>query len=370
MGSSHSRELLPSQLGAHRRGLAVGLLTVAFAFAGTGAAHAVTDPAGDAADKIDLTEFKAATSGRGVGLSIRFAGRAPGANDRVKVCFETGAGAVCLAKADQTVTYKKRHLDAHVTRGKRSLRIWLRSAHLGLEPGKTLNVRPRVSLLASGCQTGCRDTTAALDLTYTPPTSCDSRSRRYTNGPRGRKLVALTFDDGPHPATRLVLNYLRAYRVPATFYMIGNQVGAHHDFIRRMINEGHEVADHSYRHEAYPSSSSIARTAKLIGAASGFRPCTFRPPYGAVNTALVNRAGALGMATVVWDVDPSDYATNDSAAIARRASVGTSGSIVLLHDGGGGNYATAQAVPKIIRNYRSRGFKFVTVDELLGFQPR
>jgi peptidoglycan/xylan/chitin deacetylase (PgdA/CDA1 family) len=76
------------------------------------------------------------------------------------------------------------------------------------------------------------------------------------------------------------------------------------------------------------------------------------------------------MSTIKWDIDTRDWASHNTSSIIRIGSSGINGSIVLMHDGGGGNYATARAVSQIIKNYKARGFTFVTVDELLHFQPR
>jgi peptidoglycan/xylan/chitin deacetylase (PgdA/CDA1 family) len=112
----------------------------------------------------------------------------------------------------------------------------------------------------------------------------------------------------------------------------------------------------------------LAPTSAAIDRAAGYQPCVFRPPYGAQDGAVVAGAAALGLTTVVWDVDPSDYARPGTDAIVRRVLAGVrSGSIVLMHDGGGPRAETLAALPRIIDALRARGYRFVTVPQLLGY---
>ncbi|MDQ3870059.1 MAG: polysaccharide deacetylase family protein, partial [Chloroflexota bacterium] len=131
-------------------------------------------------------------------------------------------------------------------------------------------------------------------------------SARYS-GPRTRREIALTFDDGPSPYTSTVLDILRRYGARATFYLVGSQVSGRASLVRRMLREGHYPGNHSRRHELKPGFSSIAYTSAAIRAASGFTPCTFRPPYGVFDARVVSNARALGMSTIVWDVDTRDW---------------------------------------------------------------
>ena len=101
----------------------------------------------------------------------------------------------------------------------------------------------------------------------------------------------------------------------------------------------------------------------------GFQPCLFRPPFGSFNAGTVANARRAGMSTIIWDVDPRDWSTPGTAAIYSRVVSGThTGSIVLMHDGGGPRGETVAALPRIIRTFKSRGYRMVTVSQLLG-QP-
>jgi peptidoglycan-N-acetylglucosamine deacetylase len=207
-----------------------------------------------------------------------------------------------------------------------------------------------------------------LGIDPTRPTGCTSHEPRFvTRGPRARKRIAIGFDDGPGTYTPAVLRVLRRFGSHATFFEIGQETGGRGAIMRRILNSGNEIGNHSLHHEAYPSSGSLAETNRLIAAATGFRPCLFRPPGGAVNGALLGRASAQRMTTVDWDVDPRDWAAPGVGAIASSVIAhARRGSIVVMHDGGGPRGQTVAALPAILSHFRHRGYRFVTVTELLG----
>jgi len=188
-----------------------------------------------------------------------------------------------------------------------------------------------------------------------------------TNGPRGSKRVALTFDDGPSDYTPDVLKILRERHVKATFFELGQQVASYPSYSRRVLAEGHEIGNHSYDHPQFPSASNIRRSTRIIERVTGFRPCLFRPPYGAINGALERTVRGEHMKSVNWDVDTTDWKLPGSASI--RSTILNRvrpGSIVLMHDGGGPRSETVDALAGAIYGLRARGYRFVTVSELLG----
>jgi len=188
-----------------------------------------------------------------------------------------------------------------------------------------------------------------------------------TNGPRGRKVVALTFDDGPSIYTPGFLRVLRRKHVNGTFFELGSQIPGNEGLMRRILEQGSEIGNHTMSHAAYPGYSDLARTSARIERATHFRPCLFRPPYGAVNSSVVSAAGRAGMRTINWDVDPTDWATPGTGAIySRIVSAARPGSIILMHDGGGYRGQTLAALPGIIDTLRGRGYRFKTVSGLLG----
>jgi peptidoglycan/xylan/chitin deacetylase (PgdA/CDA1 family) len=363
-------QVLPPAADNNRMKKILFLLTLLLVFPTL--ASAQSDPVGDAASVVDMTYFASKGSGRGITLIYRFRFNTPADRPTMRICADTNQGRVCIAHGRKHVFHKRKRIPAQITSTSQSLRVWIRAAHIGLSDEERLTARANIHYESNACSPtlSCREYADSEPIRYRLPATCEARTGKYLHGPRISKLVALTFDDGPHPATRTILNHLRDYNVPATFYMTGSLAPSRPDLLRRMRAEGHELANHSYNHEAYPGTASLRRTSQRIYGIAGYRPCTFRPPYGAVNRALVNRAGALGMSTIIWDIDTRDWESHNTSSIIRIGSSGGPGSIVLMHDGGGGNYATASAVPQIIRNYRARGYEFVTVDELLRFSPR
>jgi peptidoglycan/xylan/chitin deacetylase (PgdA/CDA1 family) len=188
-----------------------------------------------------------------------------------------------------------------------------------------------------------------------------------TNGPRDRKVVALTFDDGPSDYTDDFLKVLREKGVPGTFFEVGQVMPGREDTMRQVLAQGSELGDHTMDHVEYPGYAQIAGAAQRIEAYTHFEPCLFRPPGGAVDDGVVASAGSLGMRTVTWDVDPQDWSTPGTGAIyADVVGHAQPGSIILMHDGGGPRGETLAALPRIIDTLRGRGYRFATVTELLG----
>ena len=209
---------------------------------------------------------------------------------------------------------------------------------------------------------------ALYDLRPVIAVGCTGGNGQFvTHGPRGRKRVALTFDDGPSTYTPEILRILRRKKAKATFFMLGQQVASYPTYARRVLALGNEIANHSYDHDLLPSSSNIRHATRTIRRVTGFKPCLFRPPYGAVNSSLLRSVGEADMKTVNWDVDTNDWKLPGASSIASTAIHRVSpGSIVLMHDGGGPRSGTVDALASEIRGLRRRGYKLVTVSELLG----
>ncbi|HWW68131.1 MAG TPA: polysaccharide deacetylase family protein [Solirubrobacterales bacterium] len=200
---------------------------------------------------------------------------------------------------------------------------------------------------------GCTGGTAGLD----------------TNGPRGRKVVALTFDDGPSEYTQGFLKVLRDKHVHGTFFEIGQEMPGREATMRQILAEGNEIGDHTMHHVEYPGYSEIAGAGARIETYTHFKPCLFRPPGGALNSGVISTAGSLGMRTITWDVDPMDWATPGTGAIySTIVSTTRPGSIILMHDGGGNRSETLAALPQVIDTLRARGYSFETVTQLLGYR--
>ena len=190
-----------------------------------------------------------------------------------------------------------------------------------------------------------------------------------TNGPRDRKIVALTFDDGPSEYTPGFLQVLREKGVHGTFFEIGQEMPGREETMRQILAEGSEIGDHTMNHVEYPDYEQIAGAASRIEDYTHFKPCLFRPPGGALDAGVLSTAAGLGLRTITWDVDPMDWSTPGTTAIYDTIVNTTQpGSIILMHDGGGPRDETLAALPQIIDTLRARGYGFETVSELLGYR--
>jgi peptidoglycan/xylan/chitin deacetylase (PgdA/CDA1 family) len=194
----------------------------------------------------------------------------------------------------------------------------------------------------------------------------------HFGGPSSRQ-VALTFDDGPSTLTLRFVRMLRSEHVKATFFLLGNQLSERYrKVLAEELRDGDALGDHSWSHPDLVGSgevgSQLQRTKSAIASLSGYTPCVFRPPYGAFDSSVLRTAHSLGLATIVWNVDPRDWALPGVGAIESTVLAQVKpGSIVLSHDGGGPRGQTLAAYPEIIASLRRRGYRFVTVPQLLGF---
>jgi peptidoglycan/xylan/chitin deacetylase (PgdA/CDA1 family) len=192
--------------------------------------------------------------------------------------------------------------------------------------------------------------------------------------------VALTFDDGPGSDTSRVLDVLKRTDSRATFFLIGQQVSGGRTVLRRALREGHDLANHSWNHANLSGGGmgQLSSTNAAIRRATGYTPCLFRAPYGAVSGTLIGQARSLGMLTIQWDVDPQDWARPGSGAIMARGRAGIArvlgnvrpGSIVVMHDGGGPRDQTVAALPGMISALKRRGYRIVSLTQLLGLRTK
>ena len=186
-------------------------------------------------------------------------------------------------------------------------------------------------------------------------------------GESGEKLIALTFDDGPHPVyTKKLLDGLKERHVKASFFLIGQSIPGNEELIRQMARDGHLVGTHCYSHEdltkmtLQEASEDIERTNEMICEISGRLPDHIRPPYGRWSDDL---EAAVGMTPVFWDIDTLDWKSQDAAKVERQIykNVGKH-QVILLHDVFDTSVEAALAV---IDTLAEQGYTFVTVDELL-----
>jgi peptidoglycan/xylan/chitin deacetylase (PgdA/CDA1 family) len=190
-------------------------------------------------------------------------------------------------------------------------------------------------------------------------------------GRRNQRRISLTFDGGPSKYTPRVLRTLRRFGARATFFLRGDQIHGRGHILRRTLRAGHELANHSYSHPHLPSFRQLARTSRLVRRITGFMPCLFRPPFGEWNSRLLRDARRVGMLTIYWDVDSHDsVGAGATTVFSRVVRLGRGGSIVLMHDGPGQRPATRVALPRVLRAVRRRGYRAVTVSQLLGLKQR
>lgn len=193
-----------------------------------------------------------------------------------------------------------------------------------------------------------------------------------THGPRDRRRLALSFDDGPGRVTGAILDVLARHDAPATFNVLGERVDGRETLLRRTLEQGHELGNHAFHHDRLAGRPREAHrqlrlTNAAIERAAGVRPRLFRPPYGSVSRSVVAAARLAGLTTVRWDVDPHDYEAPGADTIHRRVvRRARPGSIVLLHDERRALEQTAVALDALVPELRGRGYELVTVSELLG----
>jgi peptidoglycan/xylan/chitin deacetylase (PgdA/CDA1 family) len=244
------------------------------------------------------------------------------------------------------------------------------------------------AILVVGCttaQTQMPETAAVAtptpEVTVTPapatPVPETLEKITYSSAAVDEPYIAMTFDDGPHGTlTPELLDVLRQRGVKATFFVVGQLVQEYPQIMQRMAAEGHEIANHSWSHPRFTGlsdsavRSQLARTATAIQGTTGMQPVLMRPPYGAL-TQRQRRwiHDEFGYKTIMWSVDPLDWKKPGPSVVTQRIVSGAApGAIILAHDI---HPQTVRAMPETLDQLRARGFKFVTVSELLAMErPR
>ncbi|WP_239097786.1 polysaccharide deacetylase family protein [Kytococcus sedentarius] len=198
----------------------------------------------------------------------------------------------------------------------------------------------------------------------TPP---DRPALRRSSVDTSRKVVYLTFDDGPHPTwTPRMLEVLAKHDVHATFFMVGSEATGRPELVRRVRAAGHAVGNHTWSHPSLTSASSakvkqeLTSTNRAIGGAT-----CFRAPYGAVNRAVDRAAGQVGLRySWLWSVDPRDWERPGADAIADAVVKGARpGAVHVMHDGGGNRSQSVEGVDRALTRLKAKGY---TVEPLPG----
>ena len=181
------------------------------------------------------------------------------------------------------------------------------------------------------------------------------------------KLVALTFDDGPHPVyTEEILDVLDQAGIKASFFMMGKEAELYSDVVKKVSDAGHLIGNHTYTHanvcqiSADETTEEITKTNDILEGLTGKRPQFFRPPFGCKNETLEKQTG---MFWIFWDVDTLDWSLQNAEQVYCKVvkNVGEN-DIILMHDA---YPSTVEAVRELIPALQEMGYTFVTVDRLV-----
>ncbi|MDD5073186.1 MAG: polysaccharide deacetylase family protein [Candidatus Omnitrophica bacterium] len=195
------------------------------------------------------------------------------------------------------------------------------------------------------------------------------------------KVVALTFDDGPSPAwTPLILDELKKAGIKATFFMVGKHVERYPEIAKRVAREGHDIENHGYDHRVMiyykmdELKKEIDETEKIIKDVTGQTTRYFRPPKAWLNDTEKQKIKEMGYGIVLWSLNSKDWVTFHDKQITSYISRHIRpGDIILFHDSGGvfsteggDRRQTVKTIPRLVRKLQEKGYRFVTVSELLS----
>lgn len=212
---------------------------------------------------------------------------------------------------------------------------------------------------------------AVLALLLTLPVAAAGCAAGRALGPADaasteRKVLYLTFDDGPGDETVEILDLLRAHDGKAVFFALGQNLARHTDLGRRVVAEGHALANHTWDHanltrlDADGRAHQLEPTADLLRSLGSESPCV-RPPYGATDDTVAAGLAVRGAEQVLWTVDPADWSRPGADVIAERLLTAPRGAVVLLHDGGGDRTQTVDALRQALPRLAADGWTFETV---------
>ena len=190
--------------------------------------------------------------------------------------------------------------------------------------------------------------------------------------------IALTFDDGPDGVyTPQILDVLKKYQVPATFFLMGKRIEKHPEVVKRIKKEGHIIANHTFTHANLAKISEeqfyseIQKTESSIKQITGLNTSLLRPPYGALSVNIMDKIKNMGYKTIFWSVDTRDwYAQDVNQILINTLPEVKQDSIILFHSAGGGKghdlSASVKVLPELIQTLRMVGYEFVNIDELIN----
>ncbi|MBW4642316.1 MAG: polysaccharide deacetylase family protein [Goleter apudmare HA4340-LM2] len=218
--------------------------------------------------------------------------------------------------------------------------------------------------------------TKTENLNFSVPVTFQGKTVYQIQPSGNEKVIALTLDDGPWPNTTLqILDILKQNDVKATFFWVGTAIQAHPKIAQQVVAQGHAIGNHTWHHwyrkmDQATAKSEIERTAELIYKTTGVKTSLFRPPGGVLNNGLAAYSKSQKQAVVMWSQTSADTDTRAKPQVFVKNVLRDAkpGSIVLMHDGGGDRRRTVEALPQIISGLKQRGYRFVTVPELLEMQ--
>jgi polysaccharide deacetylase family sporulation protein PdaB len=191
-----------------------------------------------------------------------------------------------------------------------------------------------------------------------------------------QKVIALTFDDGPNPTyTPKILDLLKKYKAKATFFVIGEHVVKYPQIARREVLEGHDIGNHTFTHKYLKKptmmqvQNEITATQNAIYSVTGVMPVLFRPPGGFLNQTVINVSKQAGYKIIMWswDEDSRDWSKPGiNKIVSRVLNNAHNGDIILFHDHTGGHSQTIGALKQVIPELIKKGYRFVTVSDLLN----
>ena len=205
--------------------------------------------------------------------------------------------------------------------------------------------------------------------------------RTFIGTSRASRQLALTYDDGPNdPHTLRLLEVLAKHNVHATFFLIGGFLERRPDIAREVVKAGHIVGNHTFTHpwltfkSAHEIRAQLSGCERALSDAVGPHSNLFRPPFGARRPAVLRIARHMGLETVMWNVTGYDWDASSAEQIEGKVTGKVrGGDVILLHDGGHRAFGTDRsftvtASDRLISRYKSEGYEFVTIPQMMGRQ--
>ncbi|MBL1173541.1 MAG: polysaccharide deacetylase family protein [Pantanalinema sp. GBBB05] len=213
-------------------------------------------------------------------------------------------------------------------------------------------------------------------LTFTAPDEYKGKIVQEVNSVGTEKVVALTFDDGPWPSTtEKILEILKQNNIKGTFYWVGIPLQNNPEIAKKVVAAGHAIGNHTWQHlmndmDEATAAQELGNAAKLMYDITGVKTTLMRPPGGNLSGSLATYAQKLGYTVTLWSADSEDYYVSAPIVVDNVLKNTRPGGIVLMHDGGGDRNPTVEALPQVIDTLKRRGYRFVTVPELLAMKAQ